>query len=159
MPSIAITKEIEAPLDRVFATFIDFKNCPGTIDGIERIEMLTDGPVGVGTRFRETRTMFKREATEEMQIIAFEAPRSYRLGCDSCGARYETEFRFTADDSATRVDVQVTIQPLTFFAKLMSPLGWMMSGMLRKCVEKDIDDLKAALERSADQCYPAERSA
>ena len=35
--------------------------------------MLSDGPIGVGTRLRETRIMFGRPATEVMTIAALNA--------------------------------------------------------------------------------------
>lgn len=58
-----------------------------------KIELLTDLPVGEGTRFKETRIMFKREATEEMEFVEFDAPNVYTLGSYSCGC----EFRMDTD--------------------------------------------------------------
>ncbi len=34
-------------------------------------------------------------------------------------------------------------------AKLMTPLGWLMSGMMKKCMAKDFEDIKAAAEAPA----------
>ena len=65
MAAVSVSTQIAAPVAEVFALFTDLKNAPGRVKGIKRIELLTNGPVGVGTRFRETRVMFKRDATEE----------------------------------------------------------------------------------------------
>ena len=89
MPSFTLTQRVEAPIDAVFDVFSDIPRCHERIEQITAIEMLTDGPVGVGTRWRETRMVFKRVATEEMEVTAFEPGRSYTVGCQSCGCEYE----------------------------------------------------------------------
>jgi len=119
----------------------------GTLSGIERIEVLTDGPVGVGTRFRETRILFKREATEEMEFTAFEPGVSYSVGCESCGCRYDTRFDFVPEGGGTRVEMRMETKALTFGAKLMSPLAKLMAGAMRKMLENDLSEVKATAER------------
>ena len=114
------------------------------------MEMLTDGPVGLGTRFRETRVMFKREATEEMEVTAFDAPHSYSLGCENHGCRYRTEFRFAPNGSGTDLEMTFGAEPLTKTAKVMSFLMKpMMKTMMKHC-SKDLEDLKAAVEDSGE---------
>lgn len=145
---LTITKRIERPVAAVFGVFTDLANAPKRIHGIKKLEVLTPGPVGVGTRFRETRIMFKREATEEMWITAFEPNRSYSVGGESCGCKFLTEFRFTPEGGGTRVDVEMRTLATTFFAKLMAPLGALMSGPMKKCFDQDLEDLKGALEKA-----------
>jgi len=138
---------INADQARTFALFTDFKNAAANIRGIKHIEVITDGPVGVGTRFRETRTMFGKDAVETMEVTAMDPPRSYSVGCGSCGARFDTTFHFTPDNDGTRVDVNMNAVPTSLFAKIMSPvMGLMMAGTMRKCFENDLADLKAVAE-------------
>ena len=111
--------------------------------------MLTDGPVGPGTKFRETRVMFKREATEEMEVTRYEPGKGYTLECESCGAWFASEFEFSPEGSGTRVDLEMRSRPLTFMAKLMSPIGALMSGTMKKCVEQDIEDVRKVVEARA----------
>ncbi|NOT00066.1 MAG: hypothetical protein HOP29_05520 [Phycisphaerales bacterium] len=146
MAGFTITRHIAAGPETVFERASDFHHAPQVIPAIVRVEMLTDGPVRVGTRFRETRMMFKREATETMEVLEFERPHRYLLGMESCGCRYRTEFRFTPNGQGTNVQMQFDGRPLTFFAKVMSVLMKPMMKSLAKMVEKDLDDLKAAIE-------------
>ena len=146
MAGFKLTTRVEAPIDAVFDIYSDIPHAGEMIDGIEEIEMLTDGPVGVGTRWRETRMMFKRKATEEMRVTAFERGKSYTVACNSCGCEYESTWRFDAEGDATRVEFEMSYRPLTFFAKVMSPLGRLMMPMMKKCFEKDFQALKAAAE-------------
>lgn len=146
MAAVTVTQKIDAPVDQVFGAFIDLDRWAERISGIVRVEKLTDGPAGLGTRFRETRIMFKREATEEMEFSEFEPNQSYTLTCESCGARYETVHQFRYDGDGTVVEMTMSIQPISFMAKLMSPLGRLMSGSLKKCLEKDLAEIKQAIE-------------
>jgi carbon monoxide dehydrogenase subunit G len=146
MACFTITRHIGAPRDKVFACLSDFRRAPERIKGIKKVEMLTDGPVGVGTRFRETRIVFKREASEVMEVTAFNPPIGYTLACNSCGCRYESEFRLTPRGAGTDVEMRFAVQPLTLFAKVM---GSLMRPMFKMCLTemgKDLDDLKASIE-------------
>jgi carbon monoxide dehydrogenase subunit G len=144
---VTLSAFVNAPRARVFHLFADVENAPGRVKGIKRVELLTSGPVGLGTRFKETRLMFNREATEVMEFTAFDPDRSYTLGCDTCGARYVSTFRFEPEGDGTRVTYEFEYRARSILAWLMKPLGWLMRGMIRKCVQQDIDDLKAFAEK------------
>lgn len=146
MGKISTSMHFKAPVERVFDVFTDLRNAAGRIEGITELEVLTDGPVGRGTRFRETRMMFKKSWTEEMEITDFEPNGAYVVGCESCGSAYATTFRFSPDDGGTRVDLDWEWKPLTFVAKLMSPMGKLMSGSMTKCFEADMNDLRRVIE-------------
>lgn len=146
MTQVTIKKHIKAPLEQVFDRSADFPNAAKTMSGIERVEMLTDGPVGVGTKFKETRKFYKREATEEMEITAFERPRRYALGCESHGCRYHSELLFQAVDGGTDVELRFQAEPLTAFAKVMSFVMKPMMKGVAKCIEQDLEDIKSSLE-------------
>ncbi|MBK8178639.1 MAG: SRPBCC family protein [Planctomycetes bacterium] len=148
MTSITSSRFVRASQAAAFALASDLRGAPSRIPAIVRLEVLTDGPIGVGTRFRETRRMFGREATEEMEVTSFDPPRSYAVGCESCGARYRSEFRFTPQDGGTEIRMEFAAEPLTAMAKVM---GFLMRPMMKKMVQtcaKDLDHLADALERS-----------
>ena len=147
MASITVTKEINAPIAHVFSVLSNIPEAEKTISGITKIEMLTDGPVGVGTRWKETRVMFGKEAAEEMEITEFNPNRNYVVEAESCGAHFRTDLRFHDKGSGTLVEMEISTQPVTFMAKLMSPLGYFMKDMMVKCLEKDLEDSKRACER------------
>ena len=145
---MTISRTVNAPLADVFRVYSDFENAVERVDGIEKIEILTDCPIGVGTRFKETRTMFGRESTEEMEITEFESNKSYTVEAFSCGARFQTIFRFVPKGEATDVEVRLSTQCVSLFAKLMSPLEFLMSSSMKKCFTADVDQLKKYCEQS-----------
>ena len=148
MASFSESVLINAPQETVFQACSDFANAPSRIPGIKRVEMLTSGPVGVGTRFKETRVMFKREATEEMEVTKFDRPRSYTLGCQSCGCVFESTCRCEPEAGGTRVTLDFNTKAVSLMAKLMTPLSWLMMGSMKKCIMKDFEDIKASVERA-----------
>ena len=148
MSALVISKSIPGSPEVVFERITDFANLAEHVEGIEKIEMLTDGTVGVGTRFRETRIMFNREATEEMHVIEFEHPKYYTLQADSCGALYTTRVEVEAEPGGSRVVMSTTVKPQTLVAKLMSPLGFLMKGMMKKCLEQDLDAIARRFEET-----------
>lgn len=149
MLEMSCSKSSTAAPARVFAAATDFRNGARIVKAITKMEMLTPGPVGVGTRFRETRTMFGREATEEMQVTAFDPPRSFTLECTNHGAHYATEFRLTPRDGGTEIAMHFRCRPLTFGAKVM---GFLMRPMAKKLMAgcaKDLEDIARHAEGRA----------
>jgi len=144
--------DVHAPLARVWDVFTDIPRAPERVSGIERVEVLTPGPFVQGFRWRETRIMFKREATEELAVSSCEPRRSYSVVCDSCGCRWTTTFAFEPQgEAATRVEQTTVVKPLTLGAKLMAPLGWLMLGTLRRRLTHDLRELAQACAASAAQ--------
>lgn len=147
--NMSFNRTVNAPLANVFQIYSDIGNAAERIDGIENIEILTDEPIGKGTRFRETRIMFGRSSTEEMEITEFEPNKKYTVEAFSCGAHFQTIFRFQPNGDATNVEVELNTRNISWFAKLMSPLGFLMAGSMKKMFESDLDQLKQYCEQVA----------
>ena len=148
MPQVTVDIEINASPLRTFEVFSDLENAAANVRGIQKMEILTEGPVGKGTRFRETRIMMGKEATEEMEITEFTPGELYAHEANSHGSQYISTYRFEPAGDATRVSMTFEGRPQSFMAKVMTlTLGWMMTGMIRKCVGEDFNDLKAVAEQ------------
>lgn len=147
MKEITVSTHIGASPARVFEACSDFANAPQMISAIKRVEVLTPGPVGKGTKFRETRMMFGKEATETLEVLEFDPGRSYTVGCDSCGCRYRCTFSFRQNGNGTDVESRFSATPLTLAARIMGAImSVFMSGMMRKCLVKDLEEIKAKVE-------------
>lgn len=150
MNEITATTHMAASPAAVFAACSDFEHAAENIEAITKMEMLTPGPVGKGTRFRETRKMLGKEATETMEVLEFSPNTTYVLGAESCGSRYRTTFTFTPSGAGTDVEFRFAATPLTFMARLMGAVMMpMMKGVLRKCVMQDLADIKKRVESAA----------
>ncbi|SFN97408.1 SRPBCC family protein [Mycetocola miduiensis] len=138
---------INADRKRVFAVFCDLDKAAANVSAITRIEVLT-GPsqLNLGTKWRETRTMFGKEATEEMWVTGYEQDVSYVAEAESRGTHYRSEYRFTPEGNGTRVDMTFEGTPLTVGARLAGILGALFAGAARKALHQDLVDLKRACE-------------
>ncbi|MBX9585188.1 MAG: SRPBCC family protein [Gemmataceae bacterium] len=146
MPGFTFTQVVQAPPAAVFAAYADFEHAPDRIADIVRVEVVTPGPVGVGTRFKESRLMFGRETTETMEVAAFDPPHGYELRAVSCGGEFRTRFAFTPEGNGTRVDVDFRVRAARWWAIPFVPLSYLMTGMVRKCLARDLDRLRAVVE-------------
>lgn len=156
MGQIIVEQTIAAEPSRVFDALSEFRHAPERVPSIMKVEMLTDGPVGVGTRFRETRRVFGKEATEEMEVTAFEAGRLYVLEAVSCGCRYRTEVSCAAVDGGALVRMATEAQPLSRIAKITTPvMSLLMTGVFRKCLKGDLEAIREYAERGSDATPPA----
>ena len=138
---------IDAPPAVVFAAAIDIPRWPERVQAITKVEMLSEGPIGIGTRFRETRMMFGREASEEMEITAFAPPNRFATQAQNCGTRYLSEHLFEPVDGGTKVVFAFSGEPVTLMARLTAPLGRLMMPSIVKAIEGDLRDLKVAVEK------------
>ncbi|HBS28589.1 MAG TPA: hypothetical protein DEB06_03860 [Phycisphaerales bacterium] len=146
MAKFEFSTQINAPVDRVFEVFTDLRRATERIPAIKKLEVLTEGPIGKGTRFRETRVMFGKEATETMEFTEFQPGKRCAIGADSCGSRFETAFSFRPEGNGTFVEQITTCTPRTLMAKLMMPLGMLLAGPMKKAMRADLDALKHAAE-------------
>lgn len=147
MAMLDLSEVVKAPPHAVFAAISDFANAPKRCSQIKRVEVMTDGPIGKGTRFRETRVMFGKESTEEMTVADFDPPRSYTLTGESCGARFVSVLSVEPADEGSRLRMTMDWKPVTAFAKVMSVLmSWLMMGSCRKMVQRELADIRRSVE-------------
>jgi len=147
MTSVSAKRVISAPIDQVWEVFTDIPDAANRIEGIDSVEMLSEGPFSVGTRWRETRTMMGRAATEEMWVTKADGPHQYQVEAESNGAHYVTRYDFREVDGGTEVTYVFAADTLTTSAKVMSALtGWMIKGSVKKMMQADIDNLADVLE-------------
>ena len=63
---------------------------------------------------------------------------------------------FFSENSGAHVDFEMRSRAVILFAKLLSPLGKFFAGSLKKCLEKDIAQLKAVAEAMNTQAESPE---
>ena len=67
-----VTIHLNRPVEQVFAFLVDTRNLHTWQSSLIRNELLTEGPLRVGTRFREVRRMGPRQSEIQAEITAFE---------------------------------------------------------------------------------------
>ena len=149
MPRIVVEAQINAAPDRVFTYMTDLRNVAPRVSGIEKIEVVSTGPIGIGTRWRETRRFGRHEAVEEMEFTEYAPGKSFTVRCDSHGMRYISRYVLHPEQGETRVSIDFDAKPISIAAKILSPLGRIMLGPVAKCLRQDLDDIKLVAEKEA----------
>ena len=138
---------IQAPIVRVFDVFTDFQNAAERIQGINKIEFLEkDGRPELGMKWRETRTMFGKEATEEMWITEINENQNYVVEAESHGTHYRSEYVFSESNGITTVAMTFEGKPLNWIASVGSLMSIVFAGSIKKMLRADMEDLKRVIE-------------
>ena len=146
MKPLLCTHRSSAPPDRMWAVASDFAHAAGRIKAITKVEIMTPGPVGAGTRFRE----WRGRQMVDMEVSAWSPPRSYSLRGYAVETEFASEIRCVPDGSGTQLEMEVHVRPQTFVAKLLSPLISLMSSVMVKSCTKDLGDIAAAGEHGGE---------
>lgn len=147
MKPIVVSETVHAPIESVFAVVSDIPNAAGTISGINSIEMLTEGPVGVGTRWREERTFLGKAATETMWITEWHPPTRYAVEARSHGTHYLTTMQLEEiGQHETRVSLSMLAEPETMVSRVFMVLFAGMKKQVIRCFAEDLRDIKRACE-------------
>ena len=145
MTRTSLSRTIRAPTTAVFETVADATNYTKAVSDIVKVEFLGDQRSGVGTRFRETRVMGRREAATELEVTEYVGNERIRMVSDAGGTVWDSLFTVTPveDGRATRLDLVMEARPYRLLSRILVPL---MKRAVSKAVVGDMDAVKAYLE-------------
>jgi len=144
-----LTQHINASPEKVWAVLSDIPGSAGTLSGINAIQMLSEGPYGEGTRWKETRTMMGRLETVEMWVDEVDPPRSTTVKALQGGADYTTRFNLAVRDGGTDLTLTFGAEVLkpTLVSKVaMALFGKIGMSITRKALSKDLAEIAAKAE-------------
>ena len=149
MKPIDVSRDVNAPASGVWGIITDLEGSVEVISAIQKVEVLSgDTGFGVGTRWRETRTMFGRQATEVMEVTEMTNDESYVTVADPEGANYRSVMAVTSTGDATcTVSMEFGANPKGTMTRFMgATVGRMFAGAMRKAISADLDDIATAAE-------------
>ncbi len=143
MAGFTSTASIARAPQEVFAFVAGPENAPTVVQGVTSMVLLTDGPVGVGSRLRETRRVRGKEEHAELEVVAFEPPRRYAVRNVTQGIETVYRYDLRAEGDGTRVDLTCEITA-SGAKKLMLPV---VAAVLKKEDGDHLQRVKKALEQ------------
>ncbi|MDX1478592.1 MAG: SRPBCC family protein [Saprospiraceae bacterium] len=140
--------EINASREAVWKIVTDMEKAPERIEAIESVEILEQPANGlVGLKWKETRTLFGKQASETMWVTEAEENHFYKTRAESHGAIYISTITVEEANGVSTLTMSFSGKPVTFGARVMSALmGWMMKGATKKALAKDLEDIKRVVE-------------
>lgn len=140
MIRIELELEIERPAEEVFEYLADLERLPDWQSSA--VETRVDGPIGVGTRFTETRRMLGREGRTELEVTVFEPARRLTLRSLSGPVKVNVDHRLEPRGDGTILSVVAEAEPGSLM-KLAEPV---LARQARRELRSDFERLKELLE-------------
>lgn len=142
MAGFNMSEWVARPPKEVFDFITASENAPKIVNSVTSMVKLTDGPIGVGTRYRETRLMHGREQQAELEIVAFEPARKYAMQNVTDGIETTYRYNFQPERDGTRIDLVCEVKA-SGIKKLMLPL---VAAILKKEDGDHLQRVKKVLE-------------
>ena len=142
-------KTFQVPKKDLYTALLDLEAAKHWMQGLVQMERLDEGPMKVGSEWKETRKMFGTKATEQFEVVELEEPDKIVLRCDGTKGttgKGEYIYTYTISESGNLSEVTLDgeINGLTGLAKLF---GKLMAGTFKKACDKDLNALKGYLEK------------
>jgi carbon monoxide dehydrogenase subunit G len=143
---MSVSKQTHALPDRVWQVITDIDGSAEVLSNIKAIERVDSGSgFGVGTRWRETREMFGRESTEEMEVTSLEEGRSYTVEARNRGVHYQSVVSVEPSERGSLITMTFEAEPSGMLGKVLAAtLGKLFAGATKKALAKDLDEIASA---------------
>jgi hypothetical protein len=141
MASFENTVIIRRPVEDVFAFLADFENVPKWNYAIVETTKVSAGPVGVGTVYRQTRSVPSR-SEEGFEVTGFEPARRLEVQGQIGPFKARIGYLLESAGSGTRL-----INPVELgFSGLSSLVAPLATSRVKQAVAANLDTLKQLLE-------------
>ncbi len=151
MSTVAVTRLVEAPVREVWRVFTDLRSRREWLSTVVAVELMSPGPFGAGTAWRETRTMADgAEITEEFHVRECVVPERFVVESPGIGADYRMTYTFVPVTEGRHVGATMVtvVQDGSPTAPAGRFLALVFGGLAARTVEgalrRDLDDLAAA---------------
>jgi len=142
MASFENTVTIRRPVEDVFAFLADFENVPAWNHAIVETRKVSHGPVGVGTTYRQTRSVPRRRE-EGFEVTVFEPASRLEVHGEVGPFRARVRYALEPTDTGTRLTNAVELRASGLLG-LVAPLA---TSRVRCAVAANLDALRQVLER------------
>lgn len=146
--SLDLQETIAAPPATVWAELTDIPNWPRWLPNLVKMEVLAESTFSVGMRFRETRKMFGRDATELFEVTIAQPIHSFELHVDgregsSRRGSYRFIYRLEPVAVGTCLHLDVRIEDMGWFFKHIARI---FTGGFRRVLAADLAAFKRHVE-------------
>ena len=146
MAKAIMSVAIARPVEDVFRVLTDPTLTPRWAANAIKGELLTPGPVRVGSRRRAVvKGPLGRTMESVMEVTEFEPNRALalRLISASWGGSGRTRYTLATEGNATRVDWLWELEPGGF----LKPFAGPFMAVFKRLFQRDLENLKAMMER------------
>jgi Polyketide cyclase / dehydrase and lipid transport len=142
---VVARQDIDAPPANVASVQFDPKRDPEWIGGVDRIELVTDPPIAVGSQVRRIGGFMGRPIEWLMRVEAFEPARHVGMHALQSPFPMDVDYQLEPIDDGRRTSASIRIRgdAAGMYGAMPGPLmGW----MVRRSVQGDLKRLKRIVE-------------
>jgi uncharacterized protein YndB with AHSA1/START domain len=138
MATFQNTVTIRRPIEDVFAFLADFENIPTWNYAIEQTRKTSPGPIGVGTTYRQIRTIPSR-SEEGFEVTGFEPTRRLEIRGDIGPFAATVSYLLAPMGGTTQLTNAVDLAPSSRALRLLAPLA---ASRVKAAVAANLDTLR-----------------
>lgn len=149
-----MVRTIAAPQEDVWRVLLDVGRCPELYRSVTSVEMLTAGPVSLGSRWRATRSVFGRTEAHEFTVTELDPPHRVVFTAESGGVPYRIDCTLTpsGDHTPSRPRTRIVSRYASDQPDSAPHLLWRMLGNIgslatEEMMAQDLSDIADAVER------------
>ena len=144
MTKISITRIINAPLEEIFKAVSDVQAMPDVVPDVTKTEFISEIKTGVGTQFRETRKMGRKDSITELEITEYVKNEHVRMVADSHGTVWDSVFTVKVVPGRSELTLMMDAKGSWFLPRLMN---FLMQRLYKKGLEKHMTAVKTYCEK------------
>jgi uncharacterized protein YndB with AHSA1/START domain len=144
MPAGTIEFTVPRPIEEVFAWVGNLQTAPQWVPDLISMRKVTEGPVGVGTRYVETVQMGSKQEEAQLRVTHYDPPRLFAHEGEGGPSRFTGRFVLTPTRDGTTVIHDYTVKMTGCFI-LLTPF---VNRWVRKNTQNGIDNLRKLLTES-----------
>ena len=144
MTSFNNVVEIRRPREEVFAFLADLENVPRWNPAIEATTKITPGAVGIGTTYRQVRSV-PSTSEEEFEIVVFDPPRRLLIDGEIGTFRGQIGYALEVTEAGTKLTNWVELEPSSIVSRVLVPLA---ASQVEAAVASNLQRLKQILEHT-----------
>ena len=145
MAKLEFSLVINRPVEQVFAFKVNFENDAQWSAASGQAQKTSEGPIGVGTTFRQVSSILGRQIENELEITEYEPNRKYTSRSKAGPFPFQARWIFEPVEGGTRVSVVIEAEPAGFF-KLAEPI---LVSITKRQFQTDLENLKELMEAHA----------
>lgn len=127
---------INRPISEVFEFITDFSNGPKMNEDIINVEKLTEGPVRIGSKFKETRVIRGRNAEAAIEVVKYNPSEEFSAQSVSNGLIVTYHYQMSEVTDGTTVSFQCEVKTSGIIMALTKPF------LIKILKQEDGDHLK-----------------
>ncbi|MFE8697792.1 SRPBCC family protein [Cytobacillus sp. FJAT-53684] len=139
---------IHKPVNEVFRYMAGMENVQEIMPIVAEMEKLTDGEIGKGTKFKETRMVRGNKVYADVEYVEFNQDQSFTSRSNSNGLIVEYKYVFHEIEEGTQVELEAFVKTSGLRMKLTRP---MIVKMIKREDGYQLENLRDMLEKEESE--------